>query len=178
MSSSSLTSPGRCSASASPTTPRGSRSAAITSTSSARTAAAVATCSARAKPSVCGSALIPPATSTSSCRSASSSLTPSSQRRPTPRSSGSSGSAEGPPPGDEAKRSAALVENPGVVARDPFEAVWDVEPAAGGVLGIEDEIVDHEGAGRLEEVATRGDALLAGADDPGWLDVVVEGEPG
>ena len=67
-SSSSRTSPGRCSASASPPTPRGSRSPATTCTSSATTALAAATCSTRAprRPASCGS--IPPTTSTSSCR--------------------------------------------------------------------------------------------------------------
>ncbi len=76
-------SPGRCSASASPATSRGSRSPATTSTSSARTAVAAATSSVRARPAF-APASTPRATSTSSCRPASTSPTPTWPRPPTP----------------------------------------------------------------------------------------------
>src|SRR5207342_1639773 len=74
----------------------------------------------------------------------------------------------------------ASVDPPGVVRGDFAEAVRDGEVEAGRVVGVEDEVVDHEGAGRGDEVAAPGDVLLvlAGAYDLRRLDVEAEGEAG
>src|SRR6188472_34935 len=80
----------------------------------------------------------------------------------------------------EARRGllAAAVKAPGVVARHLVKAARDGCLEAGRVVGIEDEVVDDEGIGRVEEVAAAWDSLLGGADDLGWLHFKAEGETG
>src|SRR5665811_1072430 len=58
------------------------------------------------------------------------------------------------------------------------EARGDGGGETGRVVGVEDEVVDYEGAGRVEEVAAAGLALLGGADDARGPQVEVEGEAG